>query len=214
MKKLVWSLILSSSMMFAQDLIIQKQKKFQLDIEPNLYKSGFSINLEEYDQKTIESSFQKLIEIVKEYPICKGGEYNINPHYKKKTYIGYIDFNCQFSDEKRYEKLLDEVKTIDGKLSQRRIQASSSENILEESQNSLEKMALAFPSDYVLFLQESLKDKECVVSKISFSNRGGNITPFMLRSAEMAKSKVTLPIKEKLKHTMSVDYTFTCTTNK
>lgn len=196
---------------FGQDLLIEKQQKFTIESDPNLYTSNFSLQMEEFNQNTIEENFQKAIALVKSYNMCKGGKYTIRPHYKNKTYQGYINFNCKFQDTKNYEKLLDTIKTLKGKLSQGTIQALNNQNILNTVEKQLEVKALTFPLQYKKFLGDNLEGfKTCQVEKISFNHMGGTPFPYLLRSNEALTSKVTLPIKEKLKHTLTVNYVFRC----
>lgn len=198
--------------LFGQDLLVEKQQRFTIQSDPNLYTSNFSLQMEEFQQNIIEENFHKAVTLVNSYGICKGGKYTIHPHYKNKTYQGYINFTCRFQDTKKYEKLLDKIKALKGKLSQGTIQALNDQNTLDIIEKQLEIKALSFPSTYNQFLVDNLNGfNNCLVQKISFNNTTGQTPmPYLLRSNESSASKVTLPIHEKLKHTLIVNYVFKC----
>jgi hypothetical protein len=199
------------SCIIAQELIVEKQKEFSVEIDPNLYSSTFSINMEEFDQSIIENNFEKSIQITNKFNICKGGKYTINPHYKRKSFVGYISFNCRFTQKDIYEELLSQIKKLRGKLSQNRIQLANNSEALEEAREKLETMALVFPKEYSHFLKQNLQADRCFVDKIIFNNMNRGISPYMLSSNEsLRKTKVSVPIEEKLKHTLRTNYIFKC----
>jgi hypothetical protein len=212
MKKFIVLLIVSVSV-FSQELIIEKNKEFQVEILPNMYTSNFSLRIESSYEKPIEVNFQKAIKIVSKSDICKGGKYNIYPNTTKKNYQGYINFDCKFQAKKDYEELLEKIKKLDGKVSQGRISLSNTKQSIQDTQNKLEKMALEFPFDYSLYLEKNLSGFDCEASKISFNSSNYTPTPFLLRSAKAnSETVVTPPIEEEIVHSLRVNYVFTCKT--
>jgi hypothetical protein len=210
MKKLLVLLIGVISVL-AQEITIEKNKEFQLETLPDIYKSSFSIRMENSHEKPIETNFQNLINVVNKTDICEGGTYNIYPNTQNNTFHGYINFTCEFRLKDEYEQLLDKVKSFDGKLSQGRITLSNTQKSIQDTQNRLERMALQFPFDYSLFLQKTLSGFECEASKVSFDSSGHNPTPYLLRSAKAtSQTVVTPPIQEQIVHSLRVNYTFKC----
>jgi len=209
MKYILGTLCLAASV-YAHEVIIEKQKSFYKELKPNSYTSSFSVQMEEHKENTIEKEFQKLLKTVASYDMCEGGKYRINPHYKNDTYQGYINFNCSFEDKQSYEKLLSEVKSYKGKVSQGQIGLLNNEESIKKVKTELEKMALAYPKVYSEFLSKNLEGyTKCQVKTIDLQSENRGFAPSFLRSNE-AKTDVSVPLDEKVKHTLNVHYTFSC----
>lgn len=192
---------------------ITLNKTFFVSSQTDLKETSFYLEMIKTQDgySDIEEAFGEAIKLVERYKICKGGSYRIYPFKKNNTQLnkGHINFDCKYTSDKEYERIISEVKDIDSelKLGQNGISFVLSEEKKDENNKLLEKEAYQFAYEHKKFIQNTL-EKKCEVVKINLSS-SNSITPYRERVATMTAT-VTPPINENVKQSLNVNYTFKC----
>ena len=212
-------LILTSSL---YGTIIKDNKTFIFKTKVfSTIKTNFAVTLKNKQSHPIEKSFKDLISIVKTDGFCTGGKYNILPsHYdyngkynKDITYKGWIGFECQFQDIKKYEILINKVKQINPAfdISQNKLNYTLSSNQKEIIKNKLVNMAIKYAKNYSEKLNNNFDN--CKIKLIDLTSNNYNhfrTTNIMMMKSANNKTTVTAPIQNNIEQSLFVKYEFEC----
>jgi hypothetical protein len=197
-------------------LEISKEKKFVKTKDPNIQKTTFGLVYESKSDTMIENIFSKAISIASKTDICKGGSYTIYPSYKHinntrefENYRSNINFDCEFKDPKKYEKLIDKIKELDIKLVQNKILYDITNEQKEELYSQIEDEIFVYAKSYIDILNE--KFENCKIKSIDIMPKQVNNIPYMALKAEStSNSIVTPPIKQEIEYSLTSKYVFEC----
>lgn len=214
-------------------LEIELTKKFSLQNEAETKRSTFSLQITKTKlsnnlnnppfihnniEKSIENSFKRAIQIAKSSHICQGGKYSITPFENRSSnksvsgYRGYISFDCEFKDDKKYADVLSKVKKIstDIKLAQNPISYISLEEDNIKFSKTLELMAYKFANEHSQFISKNIR-KICTTKNITFSNFSSMPTRHNLNhSFAKVATEVTAPVNNLVVHTTNAKFIFDC----
>lgn len=198
-------------------LEITKSKQFDIFVNPSFQTASFSLSHTSNKSIDIEKKFKKAVEYAKEGQICKGGNYSIYPRYKYVNnsriadgYSSHINFRCEFDNVKKYEELLSKIKKLNSKLTQNQIQYKNTHKQKDEANKQLEQEAYDYAKKYRNYLNKQFKN--CNIKKIDFTenNAIGMQHRLYAEKSSMKDSISTSPIKDKLKYSLTVRYTYSC----
>ena len=199
---------------FASSLEISKSKVFTDNIPPQNYNSGFSIIKEAKNSNIIEELFSKVIGVVEEADICKGGKYTIYPNYYykegKRVQNGYrstIGFDCEFERVENYNILLSKLKTFNGVMQQNKINYGVDKLTKEKYLLTLENRIYDYAKAHSEFLNEQFKN--CEIKAIDI-NQNNQPVPYFREAAISVSAKSTPPIKEDIKVQLNAAFKFEC----
>ncbi len=195
-------------------LDISKQKVFTVSVTPTTQTSSFSLSHIAKTSKMIETLFAKAIKLTEKSDICKDGQYRIYPDYKyvenRKVEIGYnsnINFNCEFDDYKKYERLLTKIKKLNLKLTQNKISYKVSEQTNEKEKSKLEFISYNYGKQYSSKLNKVFNN--CKIKSIALHNSYN--APVQYKAlARQESTTVTSPIKDDIQISLNVNYIFQC----
>ena len=194
-------------------LEISKQKTFSTTLKPTIQVANFSLNHIAKTSNEIENLFHKAILLTNKSGICTGGKYRIFPDYQyvenRKIEIGYnsnINFHCEFDDTKKYEKVLNNIKKLNLKLTQNAISYKISDIQQENEKSKLEFQSFEYAKQYTKELNKIFHS--CSVKSINLNSYN---TPIAYKNLLRQESTtVTSPIEEEVVISLNVSYVFNC----
>ena len=222
MKKTILYIAMTSCLFANETLVIEKNKIFEKVVVSKTMQATFSLSGKNKHQNILEHSIKMVSDIAKKGG-CYGGEYRVRPNYIYDKniqimdgYSTYVNFKCEFSDNKLYEKVLDNIKKVDTlTLSQGEIKYFLSDKKKESTIENLELKALDYGTKYSKMLDENLEEyKNCMIAKLSFREETfHNPTNLrMMKSTQQSDEStiVTTPIDNKKSVSLRGNYTFKC----
>lgn len=199
--------------LFGYELSVSKE--FSRTLEPSRMSASFELYMSHKDQKAIQRAFKEAVNGMKEYEICSGGSYTIEPRYDYKNsqriflgYTGQTAFTCRFESIEEIQEvyeLLSSYKNIE--LRQNPIAWTAGNAEIRSAREALEFEAVGYAKEYIGIMQ-SRNIATCKTKKIDISG-GSYIQPGALR-AMAARSGAFEPTREPIKVDISTHYIFEC----